>query len=165
MSETATAIEFTVLGRPQPRGSKQAVLIPKRGGGFVEKNGRPIVAAKDDNPRSKDWMNSVRCAARQAYDGELLRGPVKIHVEFFLPRPKCHFGSGRNATCLKQSSPEWHAQKPDCDKLLRGTLDALKGVIWADDAQVRELSATKNWTMTSARAIIIVTPYAEAKLF
>jgi Holliday junction resolvase RusA-like endonuclease len=155
------AIEFTVLGQPQPRGSKQAVLIPKRGGGFIEKNGRPIVATKDDNPRSRDWMNSVRCAARSAYQGDLIRGPVSVHVAFFLPRPKCHFGTGRNATSLKGSAPEHHAQKPDCDKLLRGTLDALKGVVWVDDSQVREISASKNWTQTTARADIRIEPTGE----
>lgn len=149
-------IEFVVYGRAQPRGSKQAVLIPKRGGGFVEKNGRPLVAAKDMNPRSKDWMNSVRAAAHAAYQGDLLRCAVAVHVEFFLPRPKGHFGTGKNANALKASAPEWHAQKPDCDKLLRGTLDALKGVLWNDDCQVRAIEATKDWTMTAARAVIRV---------
>jgi hypothetical protein len=49
-----TVYHFTVLGRGQQRGSKQASLIPKRGGGFVEKNGRPMVVARDDertNPK------------------------------------------------------------------------------------------------------------------
>lgn len=130
-------LTFTVLGRPQQRGSKQAVLIPKRGGGWVTKNGRPIVAAKDDNPRSKDWMQEVRSAAHAAHGGRpLIVEPVELTIRFFFARPQSHFGSGKNAAILKPSAPRIHAQSPDLAKLIRCLEDALTGVVWRDDKQV-----------------------------
>ena len=81
-------IKFTVIGRPQQRGSKKVGLIPKRGGGFLEKNGRPIVAARDDNEKSKAWMDSVKFAAYQAYRGQLLTGAIELRVTFFFKRPE-----------------------------------------------------------------------------
>lgn len=150
-------ITFTVFGRPQQRGSKRAVLIPKRGGGWATKNGRPIVAARDMNEKSKDWMHAVTAVAMECYRGELLRGPVCLEVTFFFTRPKSHFGTGRNANVLKDSAPLWHAQAPDLDKLQRSVLDALTNVLWADDRQVADVRARKFWTNDAARADIVVT--------
>lgn len=149
-------IEFTVYGRPQPRGSKAAVPIPKRGGGWVTaENGRPITAAKDSNPRSKDWMNSVRAAAAEAYHGPLLTVGMRVSFRFFLSRPKCHYGTGKNSSKLKDAAPPAHIQKPDCDKLIRCIQDALKGVIWRDDCQVTGYFDTgKYWTDSQERATI-----------
>lgn len=149
-------IKFTVFGRPQQRGSKQAALIPKRGGGFVEKNGRPIVAARDMNENSKEWMGQVRDAAHAAYSGALLRGPVGLKVQFFFKRPKKHYRTGRHACELRDDAPAWHDQTPDCDKLVRAIADSLTGVLLVDDKQVADLVAMKFWTMESERAEVSV---------
>ena len=138
-----TTISFRVEGVPQPRGSKLPSLIPKRGGGWVKKGGRPIVVARDDNKKSKPWMGVVAAAAREAYQGELLHGPIRLKVAFFFPRIKGHYGSGKNASKLKASAPVRHTQKPDVDKLCRALLDSLTGVIWGDDRQICELYAAK----------------------
>lgn len=130
-------IRFTVLGRGQQRGSKQASLIPKRGGGFVTKNGRPIVACRDMNPKSKDWMQEVKAVAFEAMQSQsLILGPVELSATFYFLRPKSHFGTGRNAGEIKASAPVEHAQSPDLAKLLRSLEDALTGVVWRDDRQV-----------------------------
>lgn len=157
-------ITFTVFGRPQQRGSKRAVLIPKRGGGWAMKNGRPIVAAKDMNEKSKDWMHAVAAAAMECYRGELLRGPVCLKVTFFFARPKSHFGTGRNANVLKESAPLWHAQAPDVDKLQRSVLDALTNVLWADDKLIADVHARKFWTTTASRAILQIIAITEDNL-
>lgn len=154
------SIRFVVNGRPQQRGSKQAVLIPKRGGGFVEKNGRPIVAAKDDNPNSKEWMGQVRDAAHAAYAGELLNGPVRLTVAFYFKRPKSHFRTGRNSSLLRDDAPRWHAGTPDLDKLIRAIGDSLTGVILHDDKQIAAFGADtcKLWTTEAERAAVTITP-------
>jgi Holliday junction resolvase RusA-like endonuclease len=158
--QEAHVIEFTVYGKPQPRGSKAAVPIPKRGGGWVTApNGRPITAAKDTNPRSADWMASVRAIAAEHYSGDLLTGPVHLSVRFYLARPKCHFGTGKNAQVLKSSAPPEHIQKPDLDKLLRCVQDALKGVVWRDDCQVVcYFDTRKFWTTSQERAVFQIEP-------
>ena len=147
-------IKFTVIGRPQQRGSKKVGLIPKRGGGFLEKNGRPIVAARDDNEKSKAWMDSVKHAAYQAYRGQLLIGPIELRVTFFFKRPESHYGSGRNADKLKPSAPDYHAQSPDLDKLVRCLGDALTGVVYRDDKQVCKTYSEREWTTTTECAVV-----------
>ena len=152
------AITFTIYGRPQQRGSKQAVLIPKRGGGWVEKNGRPIVAAKDDNPNSKAWMSQVCDAAREAFQGELIRGPVRLTVRFYFTRPKNHFRTGSKAHLLRDDAPTWHAQTPDLDKLTRCLADSLTGVVLADDKQIAAYGERmgKFWTTDAERAEVTI---------
>ena len=128
---------FTVLGRGQQRGSKVASLIPKRGGGFVTKNGRPIVAARDSNDKSNGWMQEVKWAAISALGKiELITEPIELTARFYFARPQSHFGSGKNAGVLKASAPSIHAQSPDLAKLLRSLEDALTGVVWQDDKLV-----------------------------
>ena len=157
-------IQFTVYGRPQPRGSKAAVLIPKRGGGWVTNAaGRPITAAKDTNPKSGDWMNSIRAAAAEAFSGELITGPVRVSFVFHFARPKAHYGSGKNAAKLKPSAPVEHIQKPDLSKLVRCAEDALTGVVWRDDCQVVEYLGTgKHWTTEKERMVVTIDACAVA---
>jgi hypothetical protein len=57
----AREVAFTVLGRPQPAGSKRAFAV-RRGGALT---GR--VAVADANPRAKSWQGEVRAAAVDAF--------------------------------------------------------------------------------------------------
>lgn len=99
----------------------------------------------DDNPKVKTWRNSVRFAAQCAYDGEPLTGAVWLKLTFYLRRPKGHYGTGRNERLLKPSAPTHHTQTPDRTKLIRSTEDALKGILWQDDAQVMDGPTRKQW--------------------
>lgn len=150
-------ITFTVIGRPQQRGSKTAV--PRRGGGFVTVGGMPVL--KDANKHSKAWMDSVKLAAHQAYSGELLTGPILLTVEFYFRRPQSHYGSGRNFGQLKSSAPEHHLQTPDLDKLVRCLGDALTGVVWRDDRQVCETHSSRLWTTSTERAEVTIVELAQ----
>lgn len=152
-------IRFTVHGRPQQRGSKRATLIPDKKGGFRKRpDGKPIIVARDDNEKSGDWMNSVRAAAAEHRDGELLGGALRLTCWFYFQRPKSHFGSGRNADRLKPSAPAHHVQAPDLSKLIRCLEDALTGVIWVDDRQVCGYGSEtgKFWTTTGECAEIVI---------
>lgn len=51
-------VAFTVLGKPQPAGSKRAFVNPK--------NGRAIVT--EDNKKSKPWKQQVAVAAQLPED-------------------------------------------------------------------------------------------------
>lgn len=154
---------FTVLGRAQQRGSKQVGLIPKRGGGFLEKNGRPIIAARDSNKKSKDWMQEVKSAAISALgEIKLLTGPIELTAEFYFARPKSHYCSGKNAHVLKPSAPIAHAQSPDLAKLLRSLEDSLSGIVWLDDKQVfRYGSGTQRlWTESQEKTVVRIRAWA-----
>jgi Holliday junction resolvase RusA-like endonuclease len=74
---------------------------------------------------------------------EPLAEPLQMRLMFFLPRPKGHFGTGKNSAKLKASAPLAPAVKPDLDKLVRAVLDALTGVVFRDDCQVAGLSCSK----------------------
>lgn len=122
-------VSFSVVGVAQPKGSTRA-FIPK---GW----NRPIITST--NPKVKGWQQLVAEQAQAVARDGLFIGPVVLSVVFQLPRP--------------QSLPKrvlHHTKKPDLDKLVRSTKDALKGVLYADDAQVVQLHAQKSYTAIAA---------------
>lgn len=74
-------------------------------------------------------------------------GPEPLYVEatFYLPRPKSHFGTGRNADTLKESAPAKPTTRSDVDNYLKGLLDGLSGHAYKDDRQVVQVMAEKCW--------------------
>lgn len=139
-------ISFSVPGIPQPRGSKRA--MPNRAGG------RPLMV--DTNSKSKPWMAAVSSAASEAMNGrELMDGPLRLIVTFLFPRPKSHYGTGRNATKLKLGAPYFHSSKPDCDKLLRAIGDAMTGIVYRDDAQLCDVASAKCYGSEAGVSILI----------
>lgn len=161
-------IEFTVIGRPQQRGSKTASVVTKAGGEIVRRpNGSPAIRVMDSNKKSGDWMTSVKqVAAGIMGDRELIRSPVVLTVQFYFARPKAHYRTGRNAGKLKDSAPSIHAQSPDLAKLIRCLEDALTGVVWADDRQVWKYGegTARHWTSQQERAVVRVEYYVERDL-
>lgn len=121
-------IEFFVPGIPQPGGSKRAFVN--------KKTGRAIVT--EDNVRCRDWRAVVADQAQASMNASPFRGAVSLEITFYMPRPKGHFGTGRNVGKLKASAPDLPTVRPDATKLLRALEDALKGICWIDDAQVVE---------------------------
>lgn len=81
----------------------------------------------------------------------LLDGPLVLVVQFYVPRPKSHYG----ARGLRPSAPDYPAVRPDVTKLLRAVEDACTGVVWRDDAQVVEQHAGKSYG-EPARAYVTV---------
>ena len=123
---------ITVRGIPAPQGSKRHV-----GGG------RMIEMSKAVGP----WREAVRAETQRAMNGDgPLSGAVSVIAEFFMPRPKSHYRTGRNAALLRDSAPGWPSCKPDLDKLERAILDGLTaGGAWGDDSQVVRLIAAKSY--------------------
>jgi len=87
----------------------------------------------------------------------LLDGPLELHVIFYAPRPKGHYGSGRNSGVLKHHAPAYPIVKPDVTKLLRAVEDAITGICWRDDAQVVVQHAEKRYG-EPARAVVAIAP-------
>ena len=51
---------------------------------------------------------------------------IVLDLLFRFPRPRSHFGTGRNAGQLKPSAPFYVRTRPDLDKLARAVGDALR---------------------------------------
>lgn len=133
-------VTFTVYGEAQPKGSSRA-FVPK---GW----NRAVVTSA--NPNLKAWEASVREALQRvmaetdrAELDALFDGPVVVVLDFHLRRP---------ASLPKRVVA--HAKKPDLDKLTRGAIDALNGVIFRDDAVVTEIRARKVYAETAAKVYI-----------
>ena len=139
-------IKFTVFGVPAQMGSKKA---------FVR--GTRAILTDDNSVKRKQWANAVATEAATRMRGQkLMDGPVTVCVEFFFPRPKSHYGSGKNSQVLKASAPSLHSQSPDLDKLIRCLGDAMTGIVYQDDRQIYAVEARRSWTVSQARAEVEV---------
>jgi Holliday junction resolvase RusA-like endonuclease len=140
-------VAFTVIGHPQPAGSKRA--LPRAGGGA------PVVV--DANPNAKGWKQEVALVAMQAMiDGDIriFEGPVGLAVLFTLARPKGHYGTGINTGLVRPKSPQYPVVKPDATKLLRGVEDAMTTIVWRDDSQVVEQTVLKRYGTPEGAEVI-----------
>ena len=99
----------------------------------------------------KPWRATVAAHIIEAgwHHDPILAGPVECGLEFLLPRPGYHFGTGKNAGLLRPAAPTWHDKRGDLDKFSRAVFDALtdSGAI-RDDAQIAVLRACKRWSTT-----------------
>lgn len=148
------SITFFVPGIPAPGGSK-------KGFGFRRANGSIGVNMVDDAKRNGDWRAVVAHEAAIAMSGlPIFSGPLRRDIDFFLLRPKGHYGSGGNASSLKRSSPRYPTTKPDVDKLTRSTADAMTGIVYVDDALVVEGEPRRRYAEAGhpAGARITITP-------
>lgn len=141
-------VSFTVYGVAAPAGSKRALPAGGRPGA------RPIIV--DDSKRSRPWKRDVAKTAAAAMAGRpLMHGPLELHVIIYVPRPKGHYGTGRNAETVKASAPAFPTVKPDITKLLRAIEDACTSICWRDDAQIVIQHASKRYG-EPARAIVAI---------
>lgn len=106
-----------IPGKPAPQGSKRHL-----GNGIMVESSKSV----------KPWRVDVAWAAREAFLHPL-DGPVRLELGFVMPRPK---------SAPKRSTPA-AVKRPDLDKLSRAVLDAITGVVVADDSQIVHLVATK----------------------
>jgi crossover junction endodeoxyribonuclease RusA len=129
-------IKFEVLGRAAPQGSMRGYVV----------NGKAKLTC--DNAHTIPYRQAVGYAALTARDSDaIFAGPhvaVSVQCDFYLKRPKGHL--------KKWTHPP---TKPDIDKLCRATLDALTGILFADDGQVVGLKAVKHYGLPE-RALISV---------
>ena len=123
-------ISITVRGLPIAKGSAKAFYVPSL---------NRAVVTQSNKAKQTPWVSAIREAVFEecGYDVTPVGGMVAItRMEFFFPRPKSHYRTGKHAADLKADAPLYHTNKPDVDKLERCVLDALTGVLWKDDSQV-----------------------------
>jgi crossover junction endodeoxyribonuclease RusA len=131
--EPLRQVQFCVYGVAQPKGSTRAFVVA----------GKPVITSSNRN--LKDWEHAIAASA-QPHAGELLLGPVRVGLRFVLPRPRS-----------LPKREHFHLTRPDLDKLSRGAIDALTGVLFKDDSQVVELHCAKFYAGTNEAPHVQVT--------
>lgn len=122
-------MEFMVPGIPIPKGS---FSVARRGKFNILLPGKTSKAIE----AHKDWAHRVGFYAaammRAMGSSAPLDAPCALDLTFYLPRPK------------SVSKRRVHvAVKPDIDKLARGAIDPLIGIVIVEDSRIVELVARK----------------------
>jgi Holliday junction resolvase RusA-like endonuclease len=117
-------IQLTVEGNPVPQGSFRHVG-----------NGRIISA----NPKLNAWRQTIADQIGLQTLERLIEGSIRVDLVFTLERPKS----------VSRGVRERPTVKPDLDKLVRATLDAISLPRYVqlikDDSQVTDLHAAKRY--------------------
>jgi Holliday junction resolvase RusA-like endonuclease len=121
--------EGTPKGQPRPKAFS-------RGG----------IASVYDPGTAEGWKGEVALAAKEHKPEKPLEGPLKLTLNFVIPRPKGHFRTGKRASELREDAPIWHTGKPDADNFAKAVMDALTMLsFWKDDSQVAILEVRKGY--------------------
>ena len=125
-------IVLRIIGLPVPKGRPRSFRV----GGFL---------GHYTPKRTAEWEKYVRLQARQQYKQAPLDCPIKIEVEFYLPRPK--------------SLPKkyvYHAKKPDLDNLNKAILDSLEGIIYTNDSRICQIVSRKNYASSRSEVGVVI---------
>lgn len=143
-----TQVQFFVQGLPVTQGSKNVYTN--------KKTGKPILT-ESRHAELQRWRTLIALRWKQQQAAKLT-GAIAAQLDYYMPRPKSHFGTGRNAHKLKPSAPYYCAVKPDVDKLDRAVFDALTqaGAI-EDDARIVIINAVKMYANKPAQQGVNIT--------
>lgn len=134
-----------VRADPYPQGSHVSLWDEKAG------KIRTIASGRD---KLDAWREAVCVAAKGAWSGPRLEGPVEMSVRFYLRRPRT-------------VTRAWPHVPPDLDKLMRSTKDGLTMAhkVWGDDGQVCRYDLVEKVYATATEppgALIVITALADA---
>jgi Holliday junction resolvase RusA-like endonuclease len=94
-----------------------------------------------------------RLAAQLAMDGRPpINVPVRAEVTVDLPVPASWSGKRRDSALHGDIRP---TTRPDCDNYIKSALDAVNGIVVADDSLVVDLVVAKKYALTSQLTIVI----------
>ena len=81
--------------------------------------------------RTKEFQRLFQMHCRKMYSDLALDVPLKVVIEFHLPKPK------------KSKFGYWPAVRPDLDNYIKAVMDSANGILWKDDALICALFCTK----------------------
>lgn len=136
VSESNPAIEIRLRGIPAPQGSKQITRWGMR----------------EASEKVGPWRQTASAQAAMQYTGPVLTDPVRVQIEFIMPRAKHHWSTakGKEDQLKPSAPPDDHCTVGgDIDKLTRACLDSLAvrsgGSVLKDDSLVVKLLVDKRY--------------------
>ena len=134
---------FYVEGTPVPKGRPRFRSM----GNFVQTY---------TDSKTRDFEKTVAEASTQAMGAsEPLKTPLKVFLQFTLPIP-ASVTKKRLKSIL--DGLEVHTKKPDLDNLVKATLDGMSEIVFDNDSQIVNISATKKYG-THPQTDILVMEY------
>jgi crossover junction endodeoxyribonuclease RusA len=120
------------------------------------------------NPKRKDgsrpvgaWKKAVAIHCMPNRPRDPFDCPVKVDINFYFPRIKEHYRTGKHAGELKPNAPVLHTVKPDKDNAEKLVLDVMtKAGWWVDDSRVCTGTPTKVYADGQPGAMIEVSVIA-----
>lgn len=139
-------INIPGIPQPQERPRVRAFVDPKTGQARAQVYSR--------KGKTKNYRAMVAHEASLVMKGrDLIKDPLEVTIAFYLVKPKS-----------KPKYKIWADVRPDLDNYIKAVKDALKGVVYRDDAQVVALTAYKRYAIeTSPRTRIIIKRLSEGR--
>lgn len=96
---------------------------------------------RDANENLPGWRLLISTLAREAFEGDMLLGPVELEVHFWIVRPKSA-PKRRDVRPLTRGGGDW-------DKLARAIGDSLVDAgVMKDDSQIVDAHVSKRYAVT-----------------
>lgn len=122
--------DYTLVILGEPKKQERHRTFQKK-----DRDGRPYGFPRRYDP-SSIMKENLRKLVQEKAPPKPIDQPIRVDCIFYFPRPKAHYGTGKNLGKLKDNAPVWHTKKPDRDNLDKFVLDALSKVFWRDDSLV-----------------------------
>jgi Holliday junction resolvase RusA-like endonuclease len=135
-------IKLTILGEPKAQARHRHFTRGKFSGTY--------------DP-SKDKKTTFASIIQESAPKEPIIEPIVLELYFYMARPKNHYGTGKKASFLKDSAPEFHSGRPDIDNLIKFCQDAMNKIFWHDDGQICGVIASKKYSERPRTEILIKT--------
>lgn len=96
-----------------------------------------------DPTKVKKFKKELSQLARSQYKDDPLDGMLEVEISFYRQVQK---SLSKKERARRLSGEHRPTVKPDLDNYIKSTLDALNGVLWADDARIVDLHAHKYYS-------------------
>lgn len=95
--------------------------------------------------KTVSFENRVAHAGNQAVVGTPSTKAIALQIAVHLPIPASWSKKKQDEAALGVTRP---CGRPDVDNFAKAVLDGLNGIVWRDDSQVVQLTATKHYSIS-----------------